>query len=1052
MEEYGGSFDVVQPGMSENSGSAYPWERMIPLVTTGGHPPPGGGVVHKGGSGFLPIKPVLVGPTTSAPVLHQANTVNGNKMTILPLVGWTARGGLPVSFALVHNSQSSHNSTLGQKWTHSFDIYGKTDGNGNVTIHWGDDQSYTFTKNISGSFTAPAGIFDSLVENVGGTYTLTTHDQVTYQFNTSLQCTSLSDENSNTITLSYTSGVLTSITDPTSRSLTIAYSSGRISTITDPKSRVFTMHYDGSGNLSQVDFPALSGTTYSYYLSYNTAHDLTDLETPRGYHWTFNYNSDDSLNWAKDPYSNETSTSYSGATMTVTDPNSHSTLYTYDTSGRITQVKDPLLYHQDFSSYTSNNQPQTVTDARGYNWTFTYDSSGNTLTAEDPNSNTWTYTYNSHNRVLTAKLPSLRQTVFTYDTQDNLTEVDHKDSSGTIQATEKYTPNTYGLTTDFYDANSHHYQYGYDTNGDLISQTTPNSHETQWTYDALGVIATREDALLRTTTYTPDAWERITTITYPDTSTHTFTYDVDDNLTQFVDATGTTTRSYDNADRCTGESKGGSTVVSYSYDATGQKGLLSTVTDANSRAITLSYTSRQELYQVSETAGTATYGYDANGNETNITNQNGTTVTNGFDNADNLTSVTNKNSTGTVLSSFSYVPDVDGRRSSCTEASGDVISYGYDWGGRLTSESRTGTHSYSESYGLDGVGNRTSQTVGGTSTSFTINSDDQLTATSGGFSNSYGYNSNGEQTSRTLAGTAYTLSYDYDGQLTSIVQGVSPTSFTYDALGRRVSRTAGGTTTNFLYNGGAVLLEKQGSTTTATYTYGNALLRKDGEYPLFDGLGSERTVTNSSQTVTGTLTLDGFGLTVTSTGSSTNPYMFGATSGYRNDGDVGLTQVGARYYDAQVGRFLTRDIVLNEAPYIYCYADPINFIDPDGHLPGWIRGALVGIAVVGLVTVAATILVPAAATAAGGVIGGIVIGGIAGAAGGIAGYGYGADDPGEITWGGIGKAAIAGGVSTAVGGIFMGQGVLPWVSRLLKFLGPAAESGGPTAGLGGEGI
>ena len=94
----------------------------------------------------------------------------------------------------------------------------------------------------------------------------------------------------------------------------------------------------------------------------------------------------------------------------------------------------------------------------------------------------------------------------------------------------------------------------------------------------------------------------------------------------------------------------------------------------------------------------------------------------------------------------------------------------------------------------------------------------------------------------------YTLAYDYDGELTSISQGGSTVaSFTYDAEGRRFSRTAGGVTTRFLSGPGGILLEKQGSSYTATYTHGSALLRKDGEYPLFDGLGSERTVTNSSQ-------------------------------------------------------------------------------------------------------------------------------------------------------------------------------------------------------------
>jgi len=108
-------------------------------------------------------------------------------------------------------------------------------------------------------------------------------------------------------------------------------------------------------------------------------------------------------------------------------------------------------------------------------------------------------------------------------------------------------------------------------------------------------------------------------------------------------------------------------------------------------------------------------------------------------------------------------------------------------------------------------------------------------------------------------------------------------------------------------------------------------VRKDEEYPLFDGLGSERTVTNASQTVTGTINYDAFGQTVGTTGSSTNPYMFAATWGYRTDGDAGLMHVGARYYDAQVGRFLTRDTVLSEHPYLYCEHEPVNHLDPSGH-------------------------------------------------------------------------------------------------------------------------
>ncbi|MDE2127142.1 MAG: hypothetical protein KGJ62_11170 [Armatimonadetes bacterium] len=92
-----------------------------------------------------------------------------------------------------------------------------------------------------------------------------------------------------------------------------------------------------------------------------------------------------------------------------------------------------------------------------------------------------------------------------------------------------------------------------------------------------------------------------------------------------------------------------------------------------------------------------------------------------------------------------------------------MVKFGYDWGSRITSETRTGSNPYSISYTVDPVGNRTGETVGSTSTSFTMDNDDELTSTSGGFANSYSYNANGEQTGRTLAGTAYTLAFDYDG-------------------------------------------------------------------------------------------------------------------------------------------------------------------------------------------------------------------------------------------------------------------------------------------------
>ena len=102
------------------------------------------------------------------------------------------------------------------------------------------------------------------------------------------------------------------------------------------------------------------------------------------------------------------------------------------------------------------------------------------------------------------------------------------------------------------------------------------------------------------------------------------------------------------------------------------------------------------------------------------------------------------------------------------------------------------------------------------------------------------------------------------------------------------------------------------------------------------------------------MTLSAFGQTVASTGSSTSAYGFGATSGYRNEGDAGLTLVGCRFYDAQVGRFITRDTYLDQKAYAYCDGDPVNGVDPTGHL-NWTRIGINSLLILGLCVACALI-------------------------------------------------------------------------------------------------
>src|SRR5579871_1027933 len=316
------------------------------------------------------------------------NTGNGNKLTSIPLVSWTQRGGSPVNLVLYHNSEGNHNSELGNKWTFSFDIYLVT-GSGmhpNQTIHWGNDLSYQFTNNGSDVFSAPTGIHDSLVKNVDGTYTLTTPSQTVYHFTSvggGLYCDTIKDENGNTLSISHNSGgYVTAVTDATSRALSFSYdANNRITSISDPLSRSWSFTYSGTGsavNLASVSLPSLGGSSYSYSFTYGSTHDITQITSQGGRTASFTYYSDDSLNTQTDGCSNTTTFSYASGATTITDANSHSVTHNYNLINQLSSVTDNLS-HSDTYSYDSSYNKTQVTDRRGKVWQYTYDSNGNTL-------------------------------------------------------------------------------------------------------------------------------------------------------------------------------------------------------------------------------------------------------------------------------------------------------------------------------------------------------------------------------------------------------------------------------------------------------------------------------------------------------------------------------------------------------------------------------------------------------------------------------------------------------------------------------------------------
>lgn len=108
----------------------------------------------------------------------------------------------------------------------------------------------------------------------------------------------------------------------------------------------------------------------------------------------------------------------------------------------------------------------------------------------------------------------------------------------------------------------------------------------------------------------------------------------------------------------------------------------------------------------------------------------------------------------------------------------------------------------------------------------------------------------------------------------------------------------------------------------------------------FDGLGSTRQLTDSTETVTDTYAYDAYGNITNQGGNSINPAKYVGSLGYYAEGESGLLLLEHRYYDPTVGRFITLDPIKDGANwYVYCANNPSNASDPTGLViapPPWV--------------------------------------------------------------------------------------------------------------------
>lgn len=832
-------------------------------------------------------------------------------------------------------------------WQYRYDansfMLGKIDPLGNSTSYSYDDQ-----QRVIGS-TDPEGKTRS-ISYPQGTETVKT--------------TTFTEKDGNAWSYSYDTqqGYLLARTDPQSGTTSYHYdANGNRTATTNPDGTSTSSFYDALGNLLSSTDAAGNSTSYSY----NSFGQTTSITDPQGGITRYSYDDRGNLISLTDPAGAATSYEYdSKGNMTrLTDAAGQSTSFGYDTAGNMTSVSDASGATTSYS-YDAAGNVTVITDARGGVTSFSYDSRGRLIKTVNPQGNATSYSYDKNGNKLSATDANGTTTRYEYNSRNQLIKTTDALGNSTVYAYGGNSCPSCGGGVDkltaLTDANNNVTRYDYDSLGRLMKEADPLGKITSYNHDAKGNLIARTDAKGQTISYSYDANGRLLKKSYPDNTEESFSYDAKGNILTASNKNISYSFSYDVAGRMLSSSDSNGNTISYSYDAAGRKthtvypdgskisygydvaGRLASITDQHNNRFSLTYTSLGQRAKLSyPNSATTGYSYDSAGNLTNLSHQ----------------------THGRPVSTFSYTHDKVGNRLTRTELF-RTTSYTYDSIYRLLT-ARINRRA-AEQYSYDPVGNR-------------LTGPEQQTGYSYGIGNqllkqertTYLYDDNGNLAGRSttrsrharhcdLHNKPWNYRFDYENRLIEADNGDSTVSFSYDPFGGRIEKkveqsnrhghhehhgNAGEQTTRYLYDGQALIQE---STTrgnhraarpeTVSYIHGpnideplQGISHNKTWYYHADGLGSIVALTDKHGNVVQRYDYDSFGNLEQQGESIEQPFTYTARE---LDQETGLYYYRARYYDPQVGRFVSKDPIGFEGGdnnlYGYVQNNSVNATDPSG--------------------------------------------------------------------------------------------------------------------------
>jgi RHS repeat-associated protein len=790
-----------------------------------------------------------------------------------------------------------------------------TDANGNVTTYAYDDY----------------GNLISLSDALGNTNTMT--------YNIAGNLTSTRDPYQAETRMTYNNAdELIRMVDPLGNAMQMSYDSrGAITAMTDAKQQVTHFTYDALRQPISITGPMNNTVTTTY----NAKQKPTQMVDAMNNAVKRVYDDHDWLSYVVDVLGDTTWFSYDnmGQVIGIQMPNGQELTYQYDALDRLIVSGDRIdttaqyLYDvnsnliegidgegkHSYFAYDAMNRLIQVTDADGGTYQYTYDANGNVLTYTDANGHTTTFVYDALNRQVGSTDALGHTTTHVYDANGNTTSV--TDSKG--QTTS----------------------YTYDANGQLTQIAFADGKTRTFEYDGNGNVIRQKDEANRYMTFAYDALDRLNTKTYPDNSTHQFTYDLNGNMLSAVNANATVQFTYDAAGQVLSETLNGKSTT-YSYN-THQRTM--GITYPGGRSITEQYDYRGRLAAVVENeSSVVSFNYNNNNFLMQRTYQNGTASNYTYDLLNRLTRIMDNPQVMDVEMTYDAVGNILSKKDLLHPTKSEAYTYdalnqliGFKKGA-MTMGVEIPNPMQQIQYVLDAVGNHTTVTEDGQTTTYTANSRNAYSAVSGNSSYTPQYDLNGNL----AQDDHHTYTYDFDNHLISVDNGNTAT-YTYDALGRRICKQIGSTVVNYYYAGDQIVEERNiDNTVTATYLYGIGIddilqMHRNGQDYWYhkNHLGSVVALTDGYGSVVERYEYDPYGkLTIYNANDSVlafsavgNIYYF---TGREYDFETGLYHYRARSLHPVLGRFMQHDPLLYaDAMGLYQYVEnmPTRMVDPWGN-------------------------------------------------------------------------------------------------------------------------